>query len=316
MNRPMMPMRTAARHGRGWRRPTALVFRRPPRARVAAARPRIRAADQVSVTLAPRLTVVLQQYFRNADIVRQVERVSPAPVRETAATAGTIMNTVVHRHLTWSAAVLSRSADVRTDGRRGEARIAARRGRPARTRQIAPEAPTPVWQQPIAIPESAASEPPSRPAAPVSGPSIRTTTPVVRRPTRPGTDARVVAPARRRLIVEHERDRLVAGVVRTHWRIGPRQSETPEVARTRTSRSRVDLADAGSAPRRAPRVEPVATVYRQEQAVTTSAPASTRESDAKPPATLPRIDIDHLDRELWRRFEKRARTERERHGRA
>jgi hypothetical protein len=34
------------------------------------------------------------------------------------------------------------------------------------------------------------------------------------------------------------------------------------------------------------------------------------------PASAPAVDIDHLDRELWRRFEKRVRTERERRGRA
>jgi hypothetical protein len=38
--------------------------------------------------------------------------------------------------------------------------------------------------------------------------------------------------------------------------------------------------------------------------------------EAKPPAAQPAIDIDRLERELWRRFEKRSRTERERHGRA
>ncbi|MDR7254304.1 hypothetical protein J2X46_003297 [Nocardioides sp. BE266] len=68
--------------------------------------------------------------------------------------------------------------------------------------------------------------------------------------------------------------------------------------------------------RHAPHVAPVATVYRQQPSsqVTTPARPSTPSLDA--PAAHPTIDIDHLDRELWRRFEKRARTERERRGRA
>jgi hypothetical protein len=62
-------------------------------------------------------------------------------------------------------------------------------------------------------------------------------------------------------------------------------------------------------------VAPVPTVYRQAR----SGGAEPRSLPPAPPPAVPPapvVDIDHLDRELWRRFEKRARTERERRGRA
>jgi hypothetical protein len=60
----------------------------------------------------------------------------------------------------------------------------------------------------------------------------------------------------------------------------------------------------------------VAIVYRQARSTELPAPASLPVPAANTPAAHAAIDIDQLDRELWRRFEKRARTERERRGRA
>jgi hypothetical protein len=82
---------------------------------------------------------------------------------------------------------------------------------------------------------------------------------------------------------------------------------------------RVELAPGGSArpgPRREPRVAPAATVYRQARSMERPAPVPLPVPAVDAPAAHPVIDIDQLDRELWRRFEKRARTERERRGRA
>jgi hypothetical protein len=59
----------------------------------------------------------------------------------------------------------------------------------------------------------------------------------------------------------------------------------------------------------------VETVYRQEQSTKRPTPVAPRVPGVDAPKAPPPIDIDQLDRELWRRFEKRARTERERHGR-
>jgi len=60
----------------------------------------------------------------------------------------------------------------------------------------------------------------------------------------------------------------------------------------------------------------VATVYRQARSTKPPAPTAPPVPAVDAPAAHPAIDIDQLDRELWRRFEKRARTERERRGRA
>lgn len=82
---------------------------------------------------------------------------------------------------------------------------------------------------------------------------------------------------------------------------------------------RVELAlgtPARQEPRRVPRVAPVATVYREQSSSQVATPARPPTPVLDAPAVRPTIDIDHLDRELWRRFEKRARTERERRGRA
>ena len=97
------------------------------------------------------------------------------------------------------------------------------------------------------------------------------------------------------------------------WRV------SDAIAMSGRSRPRIDLAlpgDTRSGPRRDGRVTPVRTVYRREQQPAPTAPAPAPAPEVRPSAPQPAIDIDRLDRELWRRFEKRARTERERHGRA
>jgi hypothetical protein len=68
--------------------------------------------------------------------------------------------------------------------------------------------------------------------------------------------------------------------------------------------------------RHVPRAAPVATVYRQQPSSPVAAPARPPTPALDASLVRPTIDIDQLDRELWRRFEKRARTERERRGRA
>jgi hypothetical protein len=87
----------------------------------------------------------------------------------------------------------------------------------------------------------------------------------------------------------------------------------------RTAPWRVALAlgaPARSAARHEPRVAPVATIYRQVGSPELVSPPAPSPPAVNVPASPPAIDIDLLDRELWRRFEKRARTERERRGRA
>lgn len=343
MNRPMLVMRRPGltlRHRRVRRRPVALVLRRPPRARAAAPRPVIRAADRVSVTLAPRFTLVLQHFVGNAAVVRQL-------VHETAVALGAPADAANARtartpRLAWpyaaAAPTLSRPA-ARHGGAFGVLRPPGRAvpGEPALVVTPAARSGTSIDVGPgpgrLGSTTKARRPRPTGPAREATAPGRRSGQQLVlsgglhepRRMTSSPPGSRADRPAHRNLALR-SRGHAVAGRARSEPRAGGpaplRWSGTrhaPEdVPLSGRSRPRVDLTLSGSAPsgpRRGSRVTPVPTVFRQDQP-TQPAPAPAPAPVPALAAAQPAIDLDRLDRELWRRFEKRARTERERHGRA
>lgn len=318
MMRSRRPFRLAGltiRHPRVRRRPVALVFRRLPRTRPPAPQLVIRAGDQISVTLAPRFTIVLQQVARAAAVVGPPDRTAPSRpgAPEVVADAGRLA--LVHHRWSRGAPPLRRSLDrlivctsvVRRSGRQAATPPPASAGQPqASLRPIATEA----FQLDSA----------PRPAAPQLVVAARTGEWA---PGRPGqADAGEVAGPRRRGgldVADPPRIRWVIGNLATRRSAAAPQRSGERPATASPSPKRVELALSGSArsgPRREPRVAPVATVYRQARSMELPPPAPLPVPAVNDPAAHPAIDIDQLDRELWRRFEKRARTERERHGRA
>ena len=317
--RPRRPFRLAGltiRHRRVRRRPVALVFRRPPRTRPPAPRHAVRAGDQVSVTLAPRFTVVLQQVARAAAVVGRPERTASDRTGAPAVIADAGRLAIVDHRWSRGAPPLARSLDrvivctsvgalVRPAGSdpAGSRRPAGRRRRSARS------PPTP----PSSVPRRDQRRPQLLVAARTGEGA----------PGRPGqADAGEVAGPRRRGgldVADPPRIRWVIGNLATRRSAAAPQRSGDRPATASPSPRRVELALGGSAPsgpRREPRVAPVATVYRQARSMELPAPAPLPAPAVNAPAAHPAIDIDQLDRELWRRFEKRARTERERRGRA
>jgi hypothetical protein len=70
-------------------------------------------------------------------------------------------------------------------------------------------------------------------------------------------------------------------------------------------------------PRRPERpTKPVEHVYQQSRPTISAPPDSAPPAARRVPAAGPAVDIERLDKELWKRFERRVRIERERHGRA
>jgi hypothetical protein len=318
MIRSRIPFRLAGptiRHRRVRRRPVALVFRRPPRTRPPAPHLAVRAGDQISVTLAPRFTVVLQQVVRAAAVVGRPERTAPNRPGAPAVVADAGRLAIVHHRWSPGAPPLDRPIDrliVRTSVTRWSDRRAA-------TPQLAPAGRPQAWLRPI-ITDPSHPGSASRPAAPRLVALARIGE---RAPSRPGrVDAGEVASPRRRGgldVADPPRIRWVTRDLPTQRSAAAPQRSGDRAATARPSPPRLELALSGSArsgPRREPRVAPVATVYRQARSMELPAPAPLPVPAVNAPAAHPAIDIDQLDRELWRRFEKRARTERERRGRA
>ena len=303
------------RHRRMRHRPVALVFRRPPRTRPPAPQLVVRAGDQISVTLAPRFTVVLQQVARAAAVVDRPERTAPSRPGAPAVVADAGRLAIVHHRWSRGAPPLGRSLDrlmVCTS-------VARWSGRQAATPQLASVGRPQAWLRPIATDASHLGSA-SRPAAP------RLVAPAriwERAPSRPGrADAGEVASPRRRGgldVADPPRIRWVTRDLPIQRSAAAPQRSGDRAATASPSPPRFELALGGSArsgPRREPRVAPVATVYRQARSMELPAPAPLPVPAVNAPAAHPAIDINQLDRELWRRFEKRARTERERRGRA
>ncbi|TCM35984.1 hypothetical protein [Kribbella sp. VKM Ac-2568] len=339
MSRPMVPMRRLGRmtrHRRVRRRPVALVLRRP-RAHASPQRPTIRAADQVSVTLAPRFTVVLQQFVTNAALVRQLAHDAVAERGAPASTADARSDVASQLAWSWPASPMpARSLRRRADrpmGTTGVLRLAGRAAPPKATVVVTPTArpgttidARPGSGRPGYMTRGTSTQPVS-PAHGGTSAARRSGQPlaavgVMGEPGQPWRTASGTPlgprPHSSLSVADPGRDRRVTGAAATRRWVGARQHFSDEVATAGRSRPRVDLALAGSTPsgRRHDRhVAPVPTVYRQEpsrEAAAAQAPVP----EAKPSVAQPAIDIDRLDRELWRRFEKRSRTERERHGRA
>jgi hypothetical protein len=275
----------------------------------------VRAGDQISVTLAPRFTVVLQQVARAAAVVGRPERTAPSRpgAPEVVADAGRLA--IVHHRWSRGAPPLGRSLDrvivctsvARWSGRQAATPPLALAGRPQTSLRL------------IATDASHLGSAP-RPAAPQLVVAARTGKGA---PGWPGqADAGEIASPRRRGgldVADPPRIRWVTRDLRTQRSAAAPQRSGDRAATARPSPPRFELALGGSArsgPRREPRVAPVATVYRQARSMELPAPAPLPVPAVNAPAAHPAIDIDQLDRELWRRFEKRARTERERRGRA
>jgi hypothetical protein len=321
MIRPRIPFRLAGatiRHRRVRRRPVALVFRRPPRTRPPAPHHEVRAGDQVSVTLAPRFTMVLQQVVRAAAVVGRPERTAPNRPSAPAVIADAGRLGIGNHGWSWGAPPLGGPVDrliVRTS-------VGLRVVRQAATPQLASVDLQQAWFRPIITD-------PSHPG-PASQPAVRRLVAPARigerGPSWPGrADAagELASPRRRgrrgRDSAHPPRIRRVTRDLPAQRSAAAPQRNGDRVATARPSLPPFELALGGSArsaPRREPRVAPVATVYRQEQSTKPSAPPTLPVPAVDAPAAHPAIDIDQIDRELWRRFEKRARTERERRGRA
>ena len=266
MIRPRSPFRLAGltiRHRRVRRRPVALVFRRPPRTRPPAPQLVVRAGDQISVTLAPRFTVVLQQVARAAAVVGRPDRTAPSRpgAPEVVADAGRLA-IVHHRWSRWAPplASIARPGD-RAHERRALVRPAgsdpAARGRPVgRRRRSARSPPTPP---------TLGSAP--RPAAPQL--VVRGDAPAKRGSGPAGSErdaGEVAGPvaararARRRRPAAHPMGR--SGISRLGDR-PPLRSAAEIVAATREPRRRGAsswrwVGRPGRRPRREPRVAPVA----------------------------------------------------------
>ncbi|MBD3925667.1 hypothetical protein IEZ26_13625 [Nocardioides cavernae] len=317
MNRPTIPLRLAGRptrHRRVRHRPVALVLRRPPRLDPAAPLPTIRAGDQVAVTLAPRFTVVLQQFLAAAAVVDRAERPAGDGRRGAPGASGKAdRSVVVHHHRTPALPWPGRSTTVLVE----RTTVALLLSRHAMSAPSSPAVPPQAWFGGItSAPTTQVARPQrgapwrsdSRPAPSRSGPgpAYAVGLPV---PRRRGT----LDPSERRHVRRVTRDPLTR-----EW-AGGREGGGPPAPTTYRALPRVELALGASArqeTRHVPRDARVATVYRQQPSTQVATPARPRTPALDAPVVRPTIDIDHLDRELWRRFEKRARTERERRGRA
>jgi hypothetical protein len=315
MNRPALPLRLTCRptrHRRVRRRPVALVFRRPSRPDPAAPRPTIRAGDQVAVTLAPRFTAVLQQLFAAAAVVDRPERLAVDGRRGAPGANGNADRPVIVHHYQSQPAPWPGRPTALLVQRTTVAQLLSRH---ATTAPSSPVDPPPAWSGAItSVPSLFVARP--RPAA-----TRQSSTLPAPAKSRPGPAYTGELPPRRRRggldLTEHRHPRLATPELRARGWAGTPDAGGPPAPIAARALARVELALGTSArqePRHAPRVAPVATVYRQQSSTQVATPPRPPALDA--PVVRPTIDIDHLDRELWRRFEKRARTERERRGRA
>lgn len=313
-------------------RPLALVYRRPRLVGVGPKPPVYRAGDHITVTLAPRLSIVIEQLQRIERLVEQSwfygppagrgaptssrppsaygpstghrspdrptampvpRRRRPAPVPDPAVRPDPA--DPAPRPMAPSVGLATPAAGGRPiDGRLGET-PSSQSSRRHRLGRYPPEVRTaprpPSGPPPVATPPDLGAEPASTPATvdQYGGPTVHHRLPTGLR-ERTGTVDRP-PPA-------DPPNRAAQRVLRRH------QSATRSGAGSGRAR-------AATGPVRRT-VEPVATVYRQ--APTPGVPANPGRAPS-PPAPPPPIDIEQIDRELWKRFEKRVRLDRERHGR-
>ncbi|RPF28996.1 hypothetical protein [Georgenia muralis] len=330
------------RSGRGplWRRPLALIFRRPARAVPA---PVLRSRDGAAVRLSLSLSMRVWLAERLTTLVREVAPAVEPERRAAWAAPGTRAESAVVQRA-WRLGVASDSAPIRLTRRPLSTREpdAVRAPRGARLDRFTPAdlidrsgsettATRTTWRTPSPPSDGdgqqrlISSRPAARPTspgvvaepldvkAPATVPSLRHRTrgsrlgaarePLMDRPADPAAPA--PGPARRRLRrptgppAPHP-----GGYPATELRVGPRLRSAPRPA----------PAPPAPGPLAVPDRPPAPLVHRNRPAVV-EAPAAP--APAPPPAApaAPAVDLDRLDRELWHRFEKRMRIERERRGR-
>ncbi|WP_447925157.1 hypothetical protein [Georgenia muralis] len=329
------------RSGRGplWRRPLALIFRRPARALPA---PVLRSRDGAAVRLSLSLSLRVWLAERLTTLVREVASPAGREGRVSAPAGGTRASVAVaqpaRRLGATGTPAPGRATRLPLSTREPDA---VRAGRAARRDGYAPvdraersdsaTAPTrPTWR---ATPPGEGDGPrcpigmrsTTRPTAPGTARDLRDATaeqtvPPLRHRTRglrlgtagkPLTDrpadpaAPAPAPARRRLrrptgpAAPHP-----AGYPATELRTTPRLHRAPRPA----------PAPPAPGPLAVPDRPPAPLVHRNRPAVV-DAPAATTPTPPPAAPAAPAVDLDRLDRELWHRFEKRMRIERERRGR-
>ncbi|WP_341358348.1 hypothetical protein V5H98_11160 [Georgenia sp. M64] len=329
------------RSGRGplWRRPLALVFRRPARTLPA---PVLRSRDGAAVRLSLSLSLRVWLAERLTTLVRGVAPASGADRQMPSAADGTRAPVAVAQRA-WRLGATRDSGPGRATRRPLSPREpdAVRAPRGARLDRNTPadrihrsgsETTTtrPTWRTPPPSDGDGqqsliGSRPAARPTAPgVAAESLDVKAPPTVPPLRHRTrgsrlgaapqplmdrlaDAATPAPApaRRRLrrptgpAAPHP-----GGYPATELRVGPRLRSAPRPA----------PAPPAPGPLAVPDRPPAALVHRSRPAVVDAhdAPAPTPPPTA---AAAPAVDLDRLDRELWHRFEKRMRIERERRGR-
>ncbi|WP_454778192.1 hypothetical protein [Georgenia muralis] len=331
------------RSGRGplWRRPLALIFRRPARALPA---PVLRSRDGAAVRLSLSLSLRVWLAERLTTLVREVAPASPVgSERPTGSAAGGTSAEVARTQRAWRLGATGESAPGRMtrrllstrepdavrapDGARLDRSTPADRTDRSRSEVTATR---PTWRTPPPSDGDGqqsliGSRPAARPTAPgVAAESLDVkappTVPPLRHRTRglrlgaarvPLTDrpadpaAPAPGPARRLRRSTGPAAPHPGGYPATELRVGPRLRSTPRPA----------PAPPAPGPLAVPESRPPAPLVHRSRPAVVDAPAAAAPAPPSAASAAPAVDMDRLDRELWHRFEKRMRIERERRGR-
>lgn len=329
------------RSGRGplWRRPLALIFRRPARALPA---PVLRSRDGAAVRLSLSLSLRVWLAEQLTTLVREVASPVGPERRAGSAAPGTRAETAAALRA-WRLAAAGDPAPSRLIRRPLSTREpdAVRAGTPRRDgyapvdraelSDSATAQPRPTWRTPSpserdgrgGLTGSRAVSRPTAPGvaaesldvkAPATVPPLRLRTrgfrlgaarePRMDRPADPAATA--PAPARSRLrrptgpAAPHP-----GGYPATELRVGPRLRGVPRPA----------PAPPAPGPLAVPDHRPPAPLVHRNRPAVVDAPATPVPTPPTAAPAVPAVDLDRLDRELWHRFEKRMRIERERRGR-
>ena len=329
-----------ARRGPLYRRPLALIFRRPARALPA---PVMRSRDGAAVRLSLSLSLRLWLAERLTTLVREVAPASPVgrERRTGAAGDGPRAPAAAATQRAWRLGATSYSGQGRTSRRplrtlgrdAVQASSAAHRDRLGRTeRNGSLDTETaltrrPAWRTPPSadgdgLGGPTGSRPATRPTSQGGAAELPTATapgttprhrhrrlgaagePLTDRLANPATAAPV--PARRRL-------RRPTGPAGPHPGGYPATDLRATGPRLRAVVHRPAPAPPAPGPLAVPDRPPAPLVHRNLPAVVDAPVVAVPPPPA--PQAAPAVDLDRLDRELWHRFEKRMRIERERRGR-
>lgn len=318
--------------GRGGRRlgyrPLALVFRRSLRALPASRQVLVlKAGDGTHVTLSPRFHLAVNFFDRVRTLLSDAGTIAGTALDQHPGSpaqdysAGSVASPLRHWHLHRAETVAAFRRDVGRSSSRGDQSLSLPfdsdpRGTP---RRELPELAVSSWQWRVL----AASEMQRRGIAKGVSGSIGGGV--------HSRVARIVKNSRQ----SHQRRRLFtgSGVADAHMaaRSQPGRPESipsagsgrvgkpgsPEVGTRMARRAATFLPVRSPQQLLAPHSRAVATVERVFRDSVQKAPpvADARPGVPLPPPQIQRIDMDQLDRDLWRRFEKRIRVERERRGR-